>query len=157
MRRNDREVQDFAKKIEILEKCDSVSLALIDGDFPYVLPMNFGYEIVDEKLVLYFHGAKDGHKYEVMEKNPNAGFCASCEHSFTEGKVDCASSFLYASVCGQGKISIVEGDEALHALSCIMNHYVPGKPHPFEPKHAAAVRVWKMDVVNFTGKHRTHK
>lgn len=157
MRRAEREVTDFEQMVQILGRCDALSLALIDGDRPYVLPLNFGYEIVDGKVVLYFHGAKDGHKYEVMEKNPHAAFCASCEHSFVPAKVDCASSFLYESVCGQGMVEIVQGEEALHALSCLMEHYAPGVEHPFEPKHAASVRVWKMNVESMTGKRRTRK
>lgn len=157
MRRDDRAVTDFAQMVKILLQCDTVSLALIDGDFPYVLPFNFGCECVDDRLVLYFHGAKEGHKYDVMAQNPHAAFCASCEHSFVPGKVDCASAFLYASVCGRGTVCPVEGEEALHALSCIMDHYVPGTEHVFLPKHAAAVRVWRMDVTELTGKRRTRK
>lgn len=157
MRRTDREVNDYSEILGILSRCDALSLALIDGDMPYVLPLNFGMEDIGGRLTLYFHGAKEGHKYDVMQKNPHAAFCASCAHSFIEGRVDCASSFLYESVCGQGRVQEISGEEALHALSCIMEHYVSGKPHPFEAKHAAAVRVWKMEVGQISGKRRTRK
>ena len=45
MRRKDREVTDFHEIIGIMKKCDSCIVAMNDGDFPYVVPMNFGLEV----------------------------------------------------------------------------------------------------------------
>lgn len=44
MRRKDREVTELAQIEEILEKGKVVHLGMIDGDFPYIVPLNYGYQ-----------------------------------------------------------------------------------------------------------------
>lgn len=157
MGRSDRMVTERSDIISIIDKCDCLHLALIDGDFPYVLPMNFGFEDDGEKLTLYFHGAKDGKKWELIANNPHAAFSMSCAHELVPGKVPCASTFKYMSVCGKGLVKMVEGDERMHALTVIMAHYDRKQTHTFEEKHARAVSVFKMEVESFTGKSRQMK
>ncbi|MEE1312942.1 MAG: hypothetical protein UHS41_04245 [Lachnospiraceae bacterium] len=40
----------------------------------YIIPLNFGYEINDNAYVIYFHGAKEGRKIELIQKSTIAGF-----------------------------------------------------------------------------------
>ena len=47
MRRSDREIKDFGKIVEIIKKCDVCRIAMNDGDFPYIVPLNFGTEVKD--------------------------------------------------------------------------------------------------------------
>ena len=157
MRRADREVTDRNAILEIMKNCDCLHLALMDGDFPYVIPMNFGFEDDGEKLTIYFHGAKEGRKYELIAKDPHAAFSMSCAHELIPGKVPCASTFKYTSVCGKGLIKMLEGDERMHALTVIMAHYDRETPHTFEEKHAKSVQTFKMEVESFTGKSRQAK
>ena len=60
MRRSDREIKDFDEIIEVINKCDVCRLAINDGDYPYIVPMNFGLNIEDGKVVLYFSLRKRG-------------------------------------------------------------------------------------------------
>ena len=106
---------------------------------------------------LYFHGAKEGKKLELIEKNSHAAFAMSCGHQLIPGKVDCATTFQYRSVCGRGEMRLVEGEERMQALTCIMKHFDPEGEHPFTEKHAAAVSIFRMDVEQFTGKRRIAK
>ena len=57
MRRKDREVSSFEDIMDIVDNCDVCRVVINDGDFPYIIPMNFGTEIVGEQLYLYFHSA----------------------------------------------------------------------------------------------------
>ncbi len=41
MRRKDREVTDFAEIVRIIDQCAIVRIGLADGDFPYIVPVNF--------------------------------------------------------------------------------------------------------------------
>ncbi len=157
MRRTDREVTDRNAILTIMDRCDHLHLALMDGEYPYVIPMNFGYEDDGEHLVIYFHGAKEGKKLELIEKNPHAAFAMSCAHELIPGKVPCATTFKYESVCGNGLMRIVEGDEKMHALTVIMGQYDREQTHTFEEKHARSVSVFRMDVENLTGKSRMTK
>ncbi|MBO5094338.1 MAG: pyridoxamine 5'-phosphate oxidase family protein, partial [Lachnospiraceae bacterium] len=62
MRRKDREVTDFDEIIKIVDACQIVRLGLADGDFPYIVPVNFAYQVQDGTLYLYIHGAMAGRK-----------------------------------------------------------------------------------------------
>lgn len=44
MRRKDREVTELETVKEIIRQCDVLRLGLADGDYPYIVPMNFGWE-----------------------------------------------------------------------------------------------------------------
>ena len=157
MRRTDRQVTDTNEILAIMDECDSCAVALMDGEYPYVIEMNFGYTWKDGRLTLYFHGAKEGKKLELIEKNSHAAFAMSCGHQLIPGKVDCATTFQYRSVCGRVEMRMVEGDERMQALTCIMKHFDSEGEHPFTEKHAAAVSIFRMDVEQFTGTRRIAK
>ena len=119
--------------------------------------MNFGYVDDGEKLVIYFHGAPEGKKLDLIAKDPHAAFSMSCAHDLVPGKFPCATTFKYESVCGRGIIHMVEGEEKMQALSIIMAQYDKEKTHTFQEKHAHAVAIFRMDVESFTGKSRQMK
>ena len=60
MRRKDREITDFNEMLEIMKKCDVCRIALNDEEFPYIVPLNFGLDIQEDKVLLYFHSAMKG-------------------------------------------------------------------------------------------------
>lgn len=69
MTRREREVTDINEILKIMDACKIVHIGLVDGDQPYVLPMNYGYTYEAGKMVIYLHGAKKGYKYDLIEKN----------------------------------------------------------------------------------------
>lgn len=75
MRRKDREITDFNKILSIINKCEIIRIGLTDGEYPYIVPMNFNYEVIDgNQLNFYIHGAMAGRKYELMQKNKKCSF-----------------------------------------------------------------------------------
>lgn len=74
MRQKKREVTDRAIICAMLDQMDVLYLGIHDEPAPYVVPLNFGYEF-EEELVLYFHCAREGHKLDLLERNPNV--CAT--------------------------------------------------------------------------------
>lgn len=74
MRRKDREVTDFSQIIKIIDKCQVLRLGLADGDFPYIVPVNFNYDVNGTQIDFYIHGAMAGRKYDLMQKNPRCSF-----------------------------------------------------------------------------------
>lgn len=157
MRRTDREVADRREIIEIIAGCDSMALALNDGDYPYVIEMNFGFEDAGKKLILYFHGAKAGKKHELIARDNRAAFAMSRAHKYVPGKNGCSATFMYESACGRGKLRKLEDAEAARALGIIMRHYEPESDYEFSEKHARAVWVYALDVEELTGKRRLVK
>ena len=64
MTRREREVTDINEILKIMDACKIVHIGLVDGDQPYVLPMNYGYTYEAGKMVIYLHGAKKGYMGE---------------------------------------------------------------------------------------------
>ena len=48
--KREREVTDINEIKEILDKSMIVHVGMIDGDEPYVVPMNYGYTLEDGEL-----------------------------------------------------------------------------------------------------------
>lgn len=58
MRRKDREVQDRQEIFDILRRCDTVRIGIQGEKYPYVVPVSFGMEVVNDQAVVYFHCAQ---------------------------------------------------------------------------------------------------
>ena len=157
MRRTDREVTNRAEILEIMDGCEVVSLALLDGDWPYVVELNFGYAERDGAIALYFHGAGEGKKHDLLRANPNAAFAMSCDHLYVPGSTGCSASYRFSSVCGRGKLSVVEGAEKLTALTALMAHYERDKTYAFTDREAGPTRVLRLDVESISGKRKIIK
>ena len=74
MRRKDREITDFDRIIEIIDRCEILRIGLADGEFPYIVPLNFGYTVSGKQFDFYVHGALAGRKYELMNRNKKCSF-----------------------------------------------------------------------------------
>lgn len=154
MTRREREVTDINEIVKILDKSKVLHLGLVDGDEPYVVPMNYGYLMQDGKLTIYLHGAKRGRKIDVMRANPKVFFELDCDIQPFEGDIACRYGITYASVMGKGIAEIVEDvEEKKKALSVLMKTQT-GKDFEFEDKMVAFVSVIRIDVAEFTAKHR---
>ncbi len=154
MTRREREITDKNEIIKILDKSLVLHLGMADGDEPYVVPMNYGYEFNDDKLIIYLHGAKRGKKIDILRKNPKVFFELECDIVPFEGEVACKYGITYASVMGKGKALIVEDDEEkMHALSVLMKTQT-GKDFTFTSKLVSVVSVIRIDCEYYTAKHR---
>lgn len=154
MTRREREVTDLQEILEIIEKGKVLHLGLSDEGWPYVVPMNYGYEYEDGELHFYLHGAVQGYKYEILEKNPKVSFALEADLIPFEGKVACQYGMAYRSVMGRGYASIVtEVEEKEKALTLLMKEQT-GKDFAFDEKLVSIVNVIRIDVKEFTAKMR---
>ena len=121
MRRSTREVTGTENIAAMLDNLQVCRLGFCDGDMPYVVPMNFGYEMQDGKFVIYCHGATEGRKLDIIAKNPNVCFEADNMIKLIEAEEACGWSAYYESVIGSGRAEIVT-DEAgkAHGLELVM-------------------------------------
>ena len=53
MRRKDREVKELSEITRIIDSSDCCRLGLVDKGKAYIVPMNFGYEVIGGEIVLY--------------------------------------------------------------------------------------------------------
>ena len=155
MRRKDREVTDLNDIIGIMESCDVCRLALNDDGYPYILPLNFGMSVNDDKITLYFHSALEGYKVGLIHKDNRASFEMDCKHElqYFEDKVYC--TMAYESVIGRGRIRILSDEEKLPALKLLMAHYHDGKGIEFNTAAVSRTLVYALEVENVTGKRKS--
>lgn len=156
MRRSDREVKEFKDIVAIMEKCDVCRIALNDNGYPYILPLNFGMSVKDEKIELYFHGAMEGTKYDLIAKDNRASFEMDCEHNLLTNMERGNCTMEYKSVIGQGHIEMLSDDEKYDALCILMKHYHRGE-FPFNQEVMPKTKVFKLVVEKVTGKIRVKK
>lgn len=154
MTRRERQIFDIGKILEILDKSKVIHIGMVDGDEPYVVPMNYGYTYENEKLTIWLHGATTGRKLDIIRKNPKVFFEMECDLVPFEGDVACKYGFSYSSLMGKGIATIIEdSEEKQKALSLLMKTQV-GMDFEFNEKLASVVGIIKIEVSEFTAKHR---
>ena len=152
--RRELEVTDAVEIKNILDKSKVVHIAMVDDGEPYMVPMNYGYTMVDGKLSLYVHGATKGRKLDVMKANPNVFVELDCDIEPFEGEVACQYGMAYASLMGKGKATIIEDSrEKEEALSILMKTQT-GKDFTFNEKLVSIVAVIRIDIEEYTAKKR---
>ncbi len=152
--KREREVTDFQEIQAILDECKVLHLGLVDGDEPYVVPMNYGYTLDGEKLTIYLHGATKGRKLDLMRENPKVFFQMNCEVTPFEGEKACQYGVAYKSVMGKGIAEIVDDvEEKKMALSILMKTQT-GKDFTFDDRMVSIVSVIKIHVSEYTAKAR---
>lgn len=149
MRRKEREITDRTALDEIVHKALICRLAMCDGDQPYVIPLNFGYD----GNSLYIHCAREGKKLDILKKNNRVCFEVDADHELVKGESACDWGFKAKSVIALGKAVLIEdGEEKRRALGIIMEHYGARPPYSYREKGFQKALIIKVDVENMTGK-----
>ncbi len=158
MRRKDREITDIADILQIVEKAKILHLGLYDEAYPYVVPLHYGFEYRDNRLVFYAHSAKEGHKINLIEKNNCVCVELECDIELVSGgEIPCKYGSTYSSVIARGKAEmVVEPEEKIRGLSLLMLNQT-GKEFSIDEKMASSVAVIKIVVDSFTAKARPRK
>lgn len=122
MRRKDREIHNKIEIFDILNRCDTIRIGMHGSQYPYVVPVSFGMEVVNDKAVIYFHCAQQGMKVDLLRANP----CVCVEGDIFIRVEKTAHDFTtrYESVIGFGECQIItDSDEMKHGLKVLLAHY----------------------------------
>ena len=154
MRKSDREIKSKEEIIDIIKRCDVIRLAFNNGDYPYILPLNFGFEIKNDKVIFYLHSALEGTKVEIMKKDNRESFEMDTKHElqYYEEKGYCTMS--YESIIGRGRIRILPEDEKMNALKKLMGHYHKSEDTYFNPAAISRTLVYSLEVEEMTAKRK---
>ena len=155
MRRKDREINDFPTILGIFDRLEYGHLALCDDEKPYGVTLNFGHEMKDGTLLLYFHAAQEGRKLNCLRRNPAAYFFAETDTEFFEGEKNGRKywTMFYTSVAAEGTLSEVDTpEEKLHALKLLMKHFTGEKNIEVSGEVLQHTAILKMTVNSVTGK-----
>ncbi|MCL2023794.1 MAG: pyridoxamine 5'-phosphate oxidase family protein [Oscillospiraceae bacterium] len=152
MRRNDREVTDFAEITDILCRAETIRLGLHGEPYPYVVALSFGFEALDDKITLYFHGATEGLKHDLIQRNPLV--CVETDILHRYAAVGNNVTAEYESFIGFGKAERISSDQAVKGIDLLLEHC---GYNDFEYDKAALSHTWvyKIEMDSFTAKRRT--
>ena len=154
MRRKDREITDIHKIEKILASAKYLHLGIFDDEYPYIVPLHYGYVIKDEALTFYVHCAKEGHKLDCIRKNNNVFLEIDCWEKLIVADSPCQYGAEYASVMCRGKATILrDAKEKCEALHILMKTQT-GEAYEINKKMADAVNVIRIKVDSYTAKAR---
>ena len=154
MTKRELQITDENQIRAILDTAKVVHVGMCVDNMPYVVPMNYGYTMEDGKLVLYLHCATQGKKLDMIRANPRVFFELDCDRMPFEGKVPCQYGLVYSSVMGRGTARILEDtEEKIRAMTLLMKTQT-GKDFDFTDRLVSIVSVIRIDVAEYTAKHR---
>lgn len=150
MRRKDKLVTDVNVLHGVIRRAQVCRIALVDGDTPYLVPMNFGFD----GQHLYFHAAKQGRKIDILRNNPK--ICIEFEQSLelVPGKKPCDYGFHYLTVICHGQAEFIDVlEEKRWALHHIIIQYQPDwSRYYFKEWEIASIVVFKVTIHEIVGK-----
>ena len=152
--KRERLVTDPEQILHILDTGKVLHLGLSVNDEPYVVPMNYGYTMEDGKLTLYLHSAVRGKKLDMIRANSKVFFEIDCDRMPFEGRVPCQYGMVYSSIMGRGTAALVEDVEAKKQAMTILMKTQTGKDFSFNDRLVSIVTVIRIDVAEYTAKHR---
>lgn len=127
----------------IIRKCQVCHVAMTDENGnPYLVPMNFGFE--DDTV--WLHSSRNGHKIDLLKKNPNVCIEFSTDYVLRSQneEVACSYSMKYRSVLVFGTVEFIENpDEKTAALNRIMANY-SDRTFRYNPPSLQEVCCWKV-------------
>ena len=154
MRRVDREIKSWDEKLDVLKRADTIRLAIHDDPFPYIVPLSFGFCDNNGQIIIYIHGANEGKKHVLLEKNKNVCVEADIFHRYCETAMGLTAE--YESIIGFGTAEIVYGEEAVRGLDMICTH-CGFDEYKCDTEMANRTRVYKITLASVTGKRNLIK
>lgn len=111
LRRSDLGITDHTEIERILSDARYATIALADGDEPYVVTLSCGYDAAARRLC--FHVAESGRKLDIIARNPKA--CATVVGDL--GYLHGACAHPYESVVASGRMRVLDDP---HDIRCAM-------------------------------------
>lgn len=147
MRRSDREITNLSEIDNIINSCDCCRIGLCDNGTAYVVPLNFGFISENGTRIFYFHSAAEGRKISLIKTDGQASFELDTAHKLIPNSSSHHCTYLYKSVMGLGKITIIDNyEEKLAGLNSIMAHYTGKSDNEFNRAVVDRTLVLKLVV-----------
>ena len=152
--KREQRITDQAQILNLLDAGKVLHLGLCVDNEPYVVPMNYGYIMEGENLVLYLHSAVRGKKLDMIRANPKVYFEFATDLQPFAGAKPCQHGLAYSAVLGRGTARIVEDVEEKKQAMTVLMKTQTGKNFTFNEELVSIVAVIRIDVEGYTAKHR---
>ena len=154
MTKRELQITDLRQIRQILDTGKVLRLGLAVNNEPYIVPMNYGYCLEEGKLTFYLHSAVRGKKLDMLRENPRVFVELDCDQVPFEGEKPCQYGLSYSSVMGRGVARIVEDTEEKKQAMTMLMKTQTGKDFVFDDRLVSIVAVIRVDVEEYTAKHR---
>lgn len=117
-----------------------------DNDYPYAVPVNYVYD----GAAIYIHSAAQGHKIDVLRRNPQCSLCIVDKDDVIPEEF----TSYFRSVIVFGKANFIESmEDKVMALRLLGDKYSPGiDPEAEIARFIKTVCVVRIDIDSVTGK-----
>ncbi|MES9997657.1 pyridoxamine 5'-phosphate oxidase family protein [Desulfovibrio aminophilus] len=140
---------DPALVADILDRAAVLHLALVDGDGPYCVTVNFALE----GRTIYFHSGKEGRKAQALGTGAPVAFAAEVDMEIKRGERACQWGWRFRGVHGRGLPRFVgEPGEKRRGLGLIMRKYAGSDDFPYDEKILAQTAVVAIDIEEATAR-----
>lgn len=131
---------------DIIKSCKTCFLGVVDDKgYPYVVPMNFGYD--GKKLIL--HSGDEGGLLEAVKNNPYvcATFNGDNELIYQNEEVACSYRMKGNSVICRGTVTFEEDlEKKREYLNILMKQYVVDRQFNYSLPALKNVVVWVLNI-----------
>lgn len=149
MRRKENEIIDKILIEDIFQTGIICRIAIKGDDYPYLVPVNYGYK----DNCIYFHSSCEGQKISMLKKYPDVCIQIDTDISIAETNIPCNWSTIYKSVIGFGKaIFIVDHEEKKKALDIIVKHYKKDLQEDYPYGNLDRLCIIKIELSKITAK-----
>ncbi len=145
----EREVRDLDEIDLLLSRARVCRVALIDGEFPYIVPMCFGYNLTGDKLELYFCASEKGKKIDLISRNHNAAFEIDKLHEIVRNSEGFGFAARFRSITGTGEIESITGIDKITGLNLILKKYGSGGDTHVSEQTLNSLAVLKLTAKEF--------
>ena len=153
MRKSRQEIKDELILEEILGNAIICRMAMLDGDLPYIIPFNYGYQ----EGCIYIHSAPEGQKIELLQKNPMVCFEVEDRMEITKGDQACDWSSRYRSIVGYGNVEILsDAASKQQGLEVIMAQHGAPELTEFNQKNLDRMVILKLTITSMSGKQSSN-
>jgi nitroimidazol reductase NimA-like FMN-containing flavoprotein (pyridoxamine 5'-phosphate oxidase superfamily) len=145
-----REIHKIPEMETIINEADVCSVAMVQGEKPYVLPFNFAYQ----NQTIYLHCDTMGFKLDLLKENPSVciNFNTGNELFHRHKQVGCSWGMKYKSVNAFGDAEFIQDYDAKYDVMKLFMLKYTGEEYEFSEPSIRNVVVMKIDVREFTGK-----
>lgn len=153
MRRSNQEITDQKVLEEILAGAEICRLSMLDGELPYIIPVNFGFR----QGHIYIHSAPKGKKIDLLKQNKLVCFEVEDTVEIVKGPEACDWTTRYRSVVGYGSVEILSDDQSKReGLEVIMAQHGAPKLIKFDIKNMKRMVILKLKITSISGKQSSN-
>jgi nitroimidazol reductase NimA-like FMN-containing flavoprotein (pyridoxamine 5'-phosphate oxidase superfamily) len=153
MRKSRQEIKDKAVLEEILSGAEICRLSMVDGELPYIIPVNYGYR--DGHI--YIHSAREGKKIDLLQNNRLICFEVEDTVQIVKGEKACDWTTRYRSVVGYGTMEILsDAASKQEGLEVIMAQHGASELENFDAENLKRMVILKLRITSLTGKQSSN-